>query len=929
VTDWHFVDDEGTFALSDPQRHNYLYFPLVNERGLVSAVTPTLHGDVKAGQQRFLTLPVSAEDLHISRAARNFWVNMAGYGAWSATGNSARQIAQSFVAEDAEQVEVQAGFLWHQVTRTNPTLGLRAEIINFVPSAGDPQAGADLVELMQVVLTNMGPHPLTLTPTAAIPIYGRSADRVRDHRHVTSLLHRIYTHPYGVLVQPSLTFDERGHRANTMTYAVLGAEGNGTAPTAFFPRLETFIGPGGSLDWPQAVVEPELAGFGAGQRLAGYEAMGGVRFRRIALDPGQRWTCVLMLAILDEDTDPQAIVDRYGDQARFESWLGRTKTHWEQKLATLQVNLGETRLNSWLKWVALQPILRRICGNSFLPYHDYGRGGRGWRDLWQDQLALLLMEPGEVRDHLLSNFAGVRVDGSNATIIGDAPGEFRADRNNIPRVWMDHGAWPLLTTQLYLDHSGDLAFLLEKQVYFKDSWIHRAQAVDEAWNAKEGTMLRTSTGSIYRGSILEHLLVQHLIAYFNVGEHNIIRLEGADWNDGLDMARLRGESVAFTAFYASNLRLLSQLVLALGRLGLTGVMLFAELLPLLDRLNVPVDYDSVADKQSRLADYFAATQHTIRGERVVVPLYDLSADLAAKAEWLYAHLGRQEWLQQSEELGWFNGYYDEEGQRLEGDHADGVRMTLTGQVFALMGGIANDEQARQIVRAADRYLYDPNVGGYRLNSDFGPAAERLSMSLGRCFGFAFGHKENGAMFSHMAVMYANALYKRGLVREGFDVLEGIYHHCQDLSLSGIYPGIPEYVEPGGRGMYPYLTGSASWYLLTMLTEVLGIKGRLGDLLLEPKLVPEQFDADGRVSVLTLFAGRKLRVTYHNPDRLPWGAYTIAGIRSGGEEVSFERQGRAAILPRNAIMALAAEGVHILDVFLAAPHRRMRMLNPLP
>jgi cellobiose phosphorylase len=279
-------------------------------------------------------------------------------------------------------------------------------------------------------------------------------------------------------------------------------------------------------------------------------------------------------------------------------------------------------------------------------------------------------------------------------------------------------------------------------------------------------------------------------------------------------------------------------------------------------------------------------------------------------------LRRQEWLQQSEELGWFNGYYDEEGQRLEGDHANGVRMTLTGQVFALMGGIATDEQARQIVRAAGQHLYDPNVGGYRLNTDFGPEAERLSMSLGRCFGFAFGHKENGAMFSHMAVMYANALYKRGLVREGFEVLDGIYRHNQDFSLSGIYPGIPEYVEPGGRGMYPYLTGSASWYLLTMLTEVLGVKGRFGDLVLEPKLVPEQFDADGRASVLTLFAGRKLRITYHNPDCLPWGSYTIAGIRLGGEEVPYGRQGRAGIVPRSTLTALAAEKVHTLDVSLA-------------
>ncbi|MEJ2734942.1 MAG: cellobiose phosphorylase [Anaerolineae bacterium] len=914
-SNWGFIDDQGTFVLSDADGHSYLYFPLVNERGLVAVVTPALHGDVKAGQNRYLTLPVSAEDLHISRAARNFWVHVGGYGPWSATGNSARQIAQKSVGEDAEQVELRGGFLWHQVRRSNPAVGLQAEITNFVPSGGGLPAEASLVELMQVVLTNVGPAPLTLTPTAAIPIFGRSADRVRDHRHVTSLLHRIHTHPHGVVVRPTLAFDERGHRPNRVAYAVLGAEGNGEPPVVFFPKLETFVGPGGSLDWPRAVLEPEPVGIAAGQTLAGYEAMGGLQFRRITLDQGEQRTYVLMLAILDQNTDPEAIIDRYGDQTRFETWLGQTKTHWEQKLATLQVSLGEARLAGWLKWVTLQPILRRICGNSFLPYHDYGRGGRGWRDLWQDQLALLLMEPGEVRDQLFRSFAGIRLDGSNATIIGDAPGEFRADRNNIPRVWMDHGAWPLLTTQLYLDRSGDLAFLLEEQVYFKDPWIRRAQAVDQAWNPEDGTKLRTSTGTIYQGSILEHLLVQHLTAFFNVGEHNIIRLEGADWNDALDMARLRGESVAFTALYASNLRLLSTLVLALGQLGLSEVALFSELLPLLDRLNAPIDYDSVAEKQSRLAECFAVTQHTILGERVAVSLHDLSADLAAKADWLYAHLRRQEWMQQSEELGWFNGYYDEEGQRLEGEHPEGVRMTLTGQVFALMAGIATDEQARQIVRAADRYLYDPNVGGYRLNNDFGAAAERLSMSLGRCFGFAFGHKENGAMFSHMAVMYANALYKRGLVREGFAVLDGIYRHCQDLNRSEIYPGIPEYVEPGGRGMYPYLTGSASWYLLTMVTEALGIKGRLGDLMLEPKLVREQFDADGRASVLTLFAGRKLTITYHNPDRVPWGEYAIVSIRLGGEEASYEREGGAAILPQHTLTVLAAEEVHTLDVQL--------------
>ena len=54
----------------------------------------------------------------------------------------------------------------------------------------------------------------------------------------------------------------------------------------------------------------------------------------------------------------------------------------------------------------------------------------------------------------------------------------------------------------------------------------------------------------YEGTVLEHLLIQHLTSFYDVGEHNHIRLRGADWNDGLDMAEERGESVAFTALTA-------------------------------------------------------------------------------------------------------------------------------------------------------------------------------------------------------------------------------------------------------------------------------------------------------------------------------------------------------------------------------------------
>lgn len=905
---WQFIDRAGTFALDDPQDSSYLYFPLVNEAGLMSAVSPTLQGDIKTGQNHFLMPPVSVEDLHNARGGRNFWVRLPDGGVWSAVGNSAPQFAARH-EPDGERVSLEAGLLWHTLRRSTPQLGLAAEVTNFVP-AGDAAAG-DPVEVMLVTLSNQGDRPLYLTPTAAIPLYGRSADNLRDHRHVTSLLHRITTGRYGVSVCPTLSFDERGHHPNQVTYSVLGVEADGTPPQGFFPVLEDFSGEGGCLDWPAAVVQNLPATCGAGAHFEGYEAMGALRFGARELAPGESCSYVILMLITPGEPDVERLTAAYGGTAQAAAALERTRRAWQAKVAGLAVQTGDERFDGWMKWVTVQPVLRRLFGNSFLPHHDYGRGGRGWRDLWQDCLALLVMEPEKVSELLFQYYAGVRIDGSNATIIGTQPGEFLADRNNIPRVWMDHGAWPYLTTRLYLDQSGDLAFLLREQAYFKDRRCDRCRGIDADWQPEQGTQLRSAAGEVYQGSILEHILVQHLTAFFNAGEHNNLRLENADWNDGLDMAPNRGESVAFSALYASNLRDLSTLLPGLEKTGGATVELAEELFLLLDTLSEAVDYGSPAARQARLQAYFAACRHTLSGRTRRVPLADLAADLAAKAGWFYEHIRTQEWIHSREGQAWFNGYYDDDGCRVEGDHPLGVRMTLTGQVFTLMGGIATPEQAGQVLAAARKYLYDPRLGGYRLNTDF----KEVRLNMGRCFGFAFGHKENGAMFSHMAVMFANALYRQGYAAAGWQVLEEIYQHCSNFPVSRIYPGIPEYINARGRGMYSYLTGSASWYLLTLLCEVFGVAGRLGDLALAPALLRRQFDAKGEARVRTLFAGRRLEVCYANPGGLEVGEYRVARIWIDGLDVAFQTDGRGAVLPREVIAGLDVEAEHYIRVEL--------------
>ena len=182
-----------------------------------------------------------------------------------------------------------------------------------------------------------------LTPTAAIPIYGRSADNLRDHRHVTSLLQRTICHRHGVLVRPTLSFDERGHTLNQVTYAVLGAEADGTAPAGFFADVEYFIGEGGTLDWPEAVVANQTATQVAGAAIDGYESIGGLRFRDVELlARARRNRTSLILAILhDEDRTRMTLLERlrHRPQLRARNWK-RHEPFWREKVSTLRLRNG-------------------------------------------------------------------------------------------------------------------------------------------------------------------------------------------------------------------------------------------------------------------------------------------------------------------------------------------------------------------------------------------------------------------------------------------------------------------------------------------------------------------------------------------------------------------------------------------------------------
>ena len=858
--DMQFTGKNGEFQIRHMVEKTQLNFPVANEEGIKSSVTQTFGGDCKLDQNHFLLEPVSIENLHNNRSTRNVWCTINRKEHVSLTGVSAQAEYAHFLGKE-DEVTFDAGFMWQETKRELKEQKIEAAVRIFAP-LGVP------AELMQVRVTNKSDMDMCVRVTSAIPIYGRSADNLRDHRHVTSLLHRIRTTGRGVICKPVLSFDERGHQKNHMIYFEMGSQGDGTKPESFFPTVESFIGETGTFLAPDAL-KNKGKGCPAGCTVDGKEAMGAMAFPEITLAAGAHVDYILLGGMTEDPKLAEQAAEMFCTTKQADAAFEQAKNYWNG-LVNISFETGNPKEDSYLKWICFQPVLRRIYGCSFLPYHDYGRGGRGWRDLWQDCLSLLLMNPQNVGAMIEKNYGGVRIDGTNATIIGDGDGNFIADRNGIARVWMDHALWPLITTSLYINQTGDIEILKKQVPYFKDAQTMRGTEIDTLWNDAYGNKQRTEDGQVYTGSVLEHILIQQLAAFYDVGVHNIYRLRGADWNDALDMAAENGESVAFTCAYAGNLHTLASILRLMESAGETSIPLSEEIEIL---LNDQTDmFDSVSEKKKILTEYAKSCRHNLSGRKKNFSLSTLAANLIQKSNWLTDHIRSQEWIDgKDSEEGWYNSYYDNHGEAVEGFHHEQVRMMLTGQVFSIMGNVATDAQIRKIVKSADHYLYRKEIGGYRLNTDF----QELKFDMGRMFGFAYGEKENGAVFSHMAVMYANALYQRGFAKEGWKALRSLSDTALDFDTSHIYPGIPEYFRSDGRGMYHYLTGAASWYLFTMITEVFGVRGVFGNLLVHPKLLAEQFDEAGTASVSVTFAGKQFHVTYRNTDRKDYGSYHIA------------------------------------------------------
>jgi cellobiose phosphorylase len=126
--------------------------------------------------------------------------------------------------------------------------------------------------------------------------------------------------------------------------------------------------------------------------------------------------------------------------------------------------------------------------------------------------------------------------------------------------------------------------------------------------------------------------------------------------------------------------------------------------------------------------------------------------------------------------------------------------------------------------------------------------------------------------------------------------------------------LPEYFDAEGRGMYSYLTGSASWFVLTILNRAFGLYGYYGDLLIEPRLDKEQFSSSSKISIKRNFAGRRLLVNFINPRKLGYGEYKIISLKiNSGDKIICGKNRQ--LISRKVISNLPLDRINTIDVIL--------------
>jgi cellobionic acid phosphorylase len=264
-------------------------------------------------------------------------------------------------------------------------------------------------------------------------------------------------------------------------------------------------------------------------------------------------------------------------------------------------------------------------------------------------------------------------------------------------------------------------------------------------------------------------------------------------------------------------------------------------------------------------------------------------DLRRQADEITAAVQRHLW-----DGDWFARGITDDGVPF-GVAADGEgRIFLNPQSWAMLAGIAGDEQAERMLRAIAEHLEGPH--GVALLS---PPYTKMREDVGRLTQKFPGSAENGSVYNHAAAFYIYALFGAGRADHAYRLLRRMVPgpDPRDLVQRGQLPVfIPNYYRgawrthprTAGRSSQLVNTGTVSWFYRCLVDGLFGVRGCRRGLRIEPRL-PGDWD---EATVSRQFRGAHFEICLRRIPGLESMQIVLDGVPVAGSVIEGVEAGRS-------------------------------------
>jgi cellobionic acid phosphorylase len=234
-----------------------------------------------------------------------------------------------------------------------------------------------------------------------------------------------------------------------------------------------------------------------------------------------------------------------------------------------------------------------------------------------------------------------------------------------------------------------------------------------------------------------------------------------------------------------------------------------------------------------------ATVHALRlwaGACDEIGRDDIAGEMRAAADEMADAVRRYLW-----DGRWFARGISDNGTRFGVSTDTEGRIYLNPQSWAMLSGIASEEQVDTMITVIEEFLGTP-YGTAML----APAYTSMVEHIGRLTQKHPGVGENGSIYNHAALFYIFALLRRGEADRAFDQVRRMIPDpdAPDFARRGQLPVfVPTYYrgdsqrlpQAAGRSSQLFNTGAASWLYRCLVEGVFGLRGCRDGLRIEPHL----------------------------------------------------------------------------------------------